>query len=341
MLSKWKLSVLAVCGVFCSVSGFTAFADTEAATEAPEEIRSGEYTYYINEEYGGAVISAYEPDEAEITLPEEIDGNTVVGLENFLFNNQNGIEKVHIPETLRHIGASAFFGTNITEFTVDENNPAYKVEDGVLFSKDGIALVAYPPSKQDASYTVPDGVEELYHGCFASCDYLYELNLPDSIIYVDTWTFAYTPLKELTIPDNVTQISSYACAFMKQLEEVTLSQNLLSIDSAAFAGCNQLMNIEFPQTLVGIGQGAFAGAGMKSVVIPASVEEIGYCAFGYSSDLETFYSTFTLYGLSGSAAETYATDTDEEYGYENNFNFIAKSGFFFVGLLAIFVSDFI
>ena len=208
MLSKWKLSVLAVCGVFCSVCGFTAFADTGTSGETIEEIISGEYTYYIDEEYGGAVIAEYAPEEADIRIPEEIDGQTVVGLENFLFNEQLGIETVTIPPTLCHIGASAFYGTSITEFIVEEGNPAYKTEDGVLFSKDGIALIAYPPAKEGESYTVPDGVEELYHGCLSSCRNLRELDLPDSILYVDTWTFAGTPLQKLTIPDGVTQLSA-------------------------------------------------------------------------------------------------------------------------------------
>lgn len=323
MLSRWKLSVLAVCGVFCCASGFTAYADTE--TSEPERVTSGEYTYYIDEEYEGAVICAYEPEEAEITIPEEIDGNTVVGLENFLFSNQLSIEKVTIPEPLAHIGASAFFGTNIKEFVVDENNPAFKEEDGVLFSKDGIALVAYPPAKEGDSYVVPEGVEEIYHSAFASCDYLYELTLPESLIYLDTWAFAYTPLKKLDIPDNVTQLSAYACAYMQQLTEVTLSDNLLSIDSAAFAGCASLTEITLPQTLLSIGQGAFAGAGLESIVIPASVEEIGYCALGYNSDMDRARSGFVIYGLSGSAAETYATDTDEEYDYENSFTFISRT----------------
>ncbi len=328
MLSKWKLSVLAVCGVFCSVSGFTAFADTEAATEAaaePEIVTSGEYTYYIDEEYEGAVLTAYEPDTPEVTIPEEIDGNPVVGLENFLFNNQVEIEKMTIPTTLLHIGASAFYGTSIKEFVVEEGHTAYKAEDGVLFSKDGIALVAYPPGKEDTSYVVPEGVEEIYHSSFASCDYLHELTLPDSLIYVDTWAFAYTPLKKLEITGEVTQLSAYACAYMQQLEEVILPDSLLTIQSAAFAGCGQLKTITLPQGLVEIGQGAFAGAGLKSIVIPPSVETIGYCALGYQSDMETVNSNFVIYGLTGSAAQTYATDSDDEYDYENNFTFIAKS----------------
>lgn len=334
MLSLRKLSAIALSGILCiGCAGMTAFADTEETTEAateaatsePEEITSGEYTYYIDEEYGGAVISEYAPEEADVVLPEEIDGNTVVGLDDFLFTQQDGIETVTIPDNLCHIGASVFYGTSITEFIVSDTHPMYKTEDGVLFSKDGIAIVAYPPEKTDGSYVIPDGVEEIYHGCFASNTYLTELTLPEGLIYIDTWAFAYTPIQKLDIPDTVTEIGAYACAYMTRLTEFQTPPELMYISSATFAGCANLDEVTLNDGLLEIGQSAFAGTAVRSIVIPSTVTSIGYCALGYDTDLSTSYSTLVIYGLSGSAAQTYATDSDEEYDYENNFTFIAKT----------------
>ncbi len=307
----------------------TDTAETEEAsedtTEEPEEITSGEYTYYIDEDYGGAVITAYEPEESNVVIPDEIDGVPVVGLDDFLFDDQTQIETVTIPKNLCHIGATAFYGTSIREFFVEEGHSMYKAEDGVLFSRDGIALVAYPPKKEDTSYTVPDGVEELYHGCFAGNTYLTELTLPDGLIYIDSWAFAYTIIQELDIPDSVTTIESYAFAYMKRLLSIKTPPELLVINSATFAGCSNLSEVTLNEGLTDINQCAFAGTEVRSIVIPTTVENIGYCAFGYSEDLTTSYSTLVIYGLSGSIAETYATDTDSEYDYENNFTFIAKT----------------
>ncbi len=334
MFSKWKISVLAACAMFCVTGSLPAYADTaeetteiatEAATEEPEEIVSGEYTYYINEEYGGAVLTVYEPEEADVVIPEEVDGHTVVGLENFLFDRQDSIETVTIPATLRHIGASAFYGTSIHEFIVEDDHPAYKTIDGVLFSKDGIALVAYPPKKEDTAYAVPDGVEELYHGCFAQALNLQEITLPDSLLYVDTWAFAYTLLQELEIPDSVIELGSYACAYMTRLAEFKTPKNISLVASATFAGCAQLSDVTLHEGLVEIGQGAFAGTAVRDIVIPTTVQTIGYCALGYDTNMSTSYSTLVIYGLSGSVAQTYATDKDTEYDYKNNFTFIAKT----------------
>jgi hypothetical protein len=151
------------------------------------------------------------------------------------------------------------------------------------------------------------------------------LTLPDGLIYIDTWAFAYTILQTLDLPDTVTEMQSYACAFMDRLESIKMPSQLTYIGSAAFAGCAQLTDVTLNDGLLEIGQGAFAGAGMKSIVVPSSVDTIGYCAFGYEKDMETSNSNFVIYGVSGSAAQTYATDTDSEYDYTNNFTFISKT----------------
>ncbi len=305
-----------------------AYADTEAATEAAtvsEDITSGEFTYHINDEYGGAVITEYTPDEANVEFPEKIDGNTVVGLGDFLFNEQSSIETVTIPDNICHIGASAFYGTSITEFIVSDSHTMYKAIDGVLFSKDGIAIVAYPPKKKDTSYVVPDGVEEIYHGCFASNTYVEDITLPEGLIYVDSWAFAYTPVQKLEMPETVQGLEPYACAYMTRLTDFETPENLAYIGSGAFAGCSNLVNVTLNEGLISISQGAFAGTAVRSIVIPTTVTEIGYCALGYDTNLKTSYNTLVIYGTTGSIAQTYAKDKDTEYDYENNFTFISKT----------------
>ncbi len=345
-MKTWrKLAAAVLSGIICmSAFGVSAFAETEESTEAPteaetaalttsEEKTSGAFTYHINDEYGGAVITAYTPEESDVEFPEKIDGHTVVGLGDFLFNQQTQVETVTIPDNICHIGASAFYGTSITEFIVSDSHPMYKTEDGVLFSKDGIALVAYPPKKEDTSYVVPDTVEELYHGCFASNTYITELTLPEGLLYVDSWAFAYTTIQELTIPEGVEGIEPYACAYMTRLESFETPESLVYIGSAAFAGCANLTDITLNEGLVEIGQSAFAGTGIRNIVIPTTVTELGYCSLGYDTNLKTSYSTLVIYGLSGSVAQTYATDKDEEYDYENNFTFVPKTADEIKGML--------
>lgn len=357
MFSKKNIIALAMAGLLCfSGMSITAFADTETDAEteivsdeetadaaeedaeeetadeeeaedeeASEQIVSGEYTYRIDKEYGGAVITAYKPKEKNVVLPSKIDGVTVVALADYLFDRQSKIETVTIPASICHMGASVFYGTSIKEFIVEEGHSMYKTVDGVLFSKDGIAIVAYPPKKEDKSYVIPDGTEEIYHGCFASNTYLEDLTLPESMIYIDPWAFANTIIQNINIPDKVTVIGSYAFAYMKRLTSIELPPDLLAVESATFAGSSNLVDVKLNNGLKEIGQGAFAGTGVRKIVIPSSVLEIGYCALGYDADLTKSFSTLVIYGAAGSVAQTYATDSDDEYDYKNNFTFIAKT----------------
>lgn len=52
------------------------------------------------------------------------------------------------------------------------------------------------------------------------------------------------------------------------------------------------------------------------------MEEIGYSAFGYEADMKTAVKNFVIYGQSGSAAQRYASDSDDTYGYKNSFSFV-------------------
>ena len=78
------------------------------------------------------------------------------------------------------------------------------------------------------------------------------------------------------------------------------------------------MNVTIPDSVMSIGYGAFDGcASLSSILIPDSVTSIGDEAFGYYFDdnWETQkIENFTIYGYTGSAAETYANN--------NGFTFI-------------------
>lgn len=82
----------------------------------------------------------------------------------------------------------------ITEIEVDENNPYYKSDDGVLLTKDGEWLLYLRPKDYDYEnrwkYTVPDTVK--YIANTHICDYIddyYELTIGRNVekIYSDIW----------------------------------------------------------------------------------------------------------------------------------------------------------
>lgn len=119
-------------------------------------------------------------------------------LGDYAFNITKLLSYVNIPSTLTKIGKSAFTACLLLEeFDVSSENTAYKAVDGVLFTKDGKTLVAYPNAKADKTYTIPDGTETLDFRSFA-----YISSNPYSE------SSSYYSLEELIIPTSVTSMKN-------------------------------------------------------------------------------------------------------------------------------------
>ena len=126
------------------------------------------------------------------------------------------------------------------------------------------------------------------------------------VVAIGKGAFKGTCLVNVTIPDTVTEIGSWAFAECKQLSSVQLSNNLERLDSYAFEsctsltsiripkslevsnwpfdGCSALQNVEFEQGITRIPDHLFHKcSGLTTVTIPDTVTEIGEAAFAYTN----------------------------------------------------------
>lgn len=70
------------------------------------------------------------------------------------------VEELYIPSDMKVNSDGVFCGySSIKSIVVDENNPDFSSEDGVLYNKDKTVIVCYPAGKTDETYTLPDSVE--------------------------------------------------------------------------------------------------------------------------------------------------------------------------------------
>ena len=91
----------------------------------------------------------------------------------------------------------------------------------------------------------------------------------------------------------------------------TISNGITIIDRDTFGGCNLLTDITIPESVKTIEYYAFYNCEMlESITLPENTTNISSSAFS-GSGLKT------IYGTSGSYAETFAT--------ENRYTFIAQS----------------
>lgn len=77
------------------------------------------------------------------------------------------VTSIYIPKTVEFIWDFAFdYCYTIKSFTVHTDNPKFKSENGVLFSKSLYTLVKYPLASNVTSYTVPSATVEIAYGAF-------------------------------------------------------------------------------------------------------------------------------------------------------------------------------
>ena len=134
----------------------------------------------------------------------------------------------------------------LEKFTVQEGNRSYSTDDnGALYNADKTALLAVPQASYGDRYVIRDGVQK-----------------------VDTAFYGHTKLKDVVIPESVTELY-YAFGGCTGLTEIKFPKSISSIGKGAFEGCTGLTALNFPENIESIGAYAFKGCtGLTALDIP-------------------------------------------------------------------------
>jgi hypothetical protein len=110
--------------------------------------------------------------------------------------------------------------TGLKAIEVASNHADYASEDGVLFTKDKTALIAYPGGK-GGNYMVPDGVKSIREHAFYYCPTLYSVIISNSVESIGASAFYNsTGLASVTIGSSVTSIERSAFYYCYALTSV-------------------------------------------------------------------------------------------------------------------------
>lgn len=94
-------------------------------------------------------------------------------------------------------------------------------------------------------------------------------------------------LSSVIIPDSVTTIGYYAFYNCSSLSSITLSNNITKFESNTFSNCESLEHISLPNKLKDLGNYTFYNCGLKELIIPEGVKEIGHGAINRCHNLES------------------------------------------------------
>ena len=156
----------ALCLLLCALLSLPALA------EEGEELTCGDYTYVLLED-GGARITGYKGTDAELTVPDELDGHPVREIGHKGFYECDSLTTITLPDGLTTIGDSAFA------------------------SCDSLTTI-----------TLPDGLTTIGDGAFYDCDALTSVTLPDSLTSIGDSAFSDCDALTLTVSRD-----SYACQY--------------------------------------------------------------------------------------------------------------------------------
>ncbi len=207
------------------------------------------------------------------------DGVTTIDI--YAFSDCTGLTCVKIPGNVTKIFSWAFKGcTQLSEIKVSQRNPNFKSVAGVLFTKDGKILLAYPCGAAK-KYQIPDNVTYIAAGAFASCEDLTRVKIPDSVTHIGDGAFSGCEgLTRITIPDRVTYIGREAFNGCTSLTSIKIPDRVTYIGDYAFSGCEGLTSVKIPDSVMVIGDYAFSGCeGLTRITISDRVTEIGYDVF--------------------------------------------------------------
>ena len=240
-----------------------------ADAEIEDYVLAKDTDFQCEDNEDGITLLKYTGTETSIEIPSEIGGKAVTKIGNACFQNVPVIA-VKFPDSVKEIGVAAF---------------AYAMTLVKIELGNGLRIVG--------------------DSCFEGCSALSDIQLPEGMESIGVRAFALTAVKEIVLPDSLTNLSAGAFCMAGSLESVSIPGSAGIVNKQVFSTCSSLKEVIIGEGVTTVEYAAFENCpSLVSVSLPASVTDISSDAFYGSANV-------ILHGPAGTAAESFA----QEYGF--------------------------
>ena len=244
----------------------------------------------------GIQIIMYTGNIYDVVIPEELSGEKVVQLSDILFQHNDFVRSVSLPETITRISDYSF--ANMSELR------------SVVFPETltDIGAAAFMNDPLLSNLEIPESVIHIADDAFSGCTSL--------VIYAakDSYAFDWATRAGIRVRDN-SQTNTDVFNFVKPAGKVLIgnyigfeqnpqlpmfneyNEPVSGIADEAFKG-KDIVSVEIPDGYESIGENSFSDISSLEITIPRSVTSIGEHCFEGSNVI--------IHGYNGSYAEEYA-----------------------------------
>lgn len=351
-----RISSIFLCAILVAGAFFSVPVNVKAASSGIERGRmqdtsspDGGYIDWVYEYSGGKAKltlsgNGYMPNgtdqdwfavqqNAGCYIYEVVIKNGVKSLMENAFAGEIELKTITLPESIEFVGDSAFAYTPLKSLNIPKK---MREITGSIFT--GSSIKTFTVDSRNPYYKAHNG--DIYSkdmtelvvaapGKFTSTDYNFVI--PQSVKKIGESAFYSTDVKKIKIPSNVAEVGKMAFAGCQNLSEVVVENGVRKFYDSVFLSCESLKEIHLPATVDYIGYCTFGyiySVDLESLKQMLDDRGIGYLILteynfesyanllGYSADAFMYChpnSEFTLYAPGGSAGESYAKLFDVNY----------------------------
>ena len=254
-------------------------------------------------------VKKYTGSEAVVRIPNAICGKAVTGIANGAFKDCVNLTNVYLPDSLIYAGDYAFEGCTSLNY-YEEDGLLYLGNDwnhciylagstnkGITVAtiKKGCTIIgslAFEDHKKLATVNIPASVvcstRDAFKGCLTAVlnkvNYLGSIDEWAQITFTDATANPVWYSKKLYINDKLASsvtittpvIKSFTFFECDSIRSLTLAEGVKHIESSAFEGCMAYTGSNGDYTYY-----------FTELILPSTVEYIGYAAFRYCASINT------------------------------------------------------